>query len=282
MFLVLGVTGCVSDDAQPPAKPTASVDAGTSGGMDGAVPPVDASAATEAGVDAGPTCDPSVISLWHGDGTTVDSLARNALAWSLPTQEGYVPSRFGKAFDFSSTILSPAASVSAPKGAGFPSGLTELTLSVWADPYTPGRASTGNLITIAPSPASAGTRIGLGLGPSGNSTDTIVQMYANGDFRAPAGTQKANVLDEWTHYVVTMKNDAQNLSLAFYVNGILKDNASVSGTLPPMGEPEIRLGGALSAYTYRAKIDEVAVYRRALSNPEVAALYTSGKPAGCP
>jgi hypothetical protein len=289
--LGLGFAACVGNEAKLPESAIdggdpadAAQERGTEDaiGFDGG--PTNDGAPLDASADGAPVCDPAVISIWHADGTAVDSLNGNLLEWSSPLLSAYTTGRRGKAFDFSTPAGATAADVAKNNAGGFAAGLKALTLSVWANPHLPGKASRGNLVTVAPKPGSAETIIRLGLGEPAvaDANQTILQLYVNGQFREAPTTLKSNVADEWTHYAVTLQTSGTDLAIAFYLNGVLKDRSSVPGALPPMGTPNIRIGGTLILTNYQAALDEVAVIGRALSNEEVGALYASVTPASCP
>jgi hypothetical protein len=224
--------------------------------------------------------------IWHGDGTPVDALGRNTLTWSSPIQVNYEAGKRGQAFDFSKAdiagppLMTPFAAISA--GSGFAVNLTELTFSLWVNSFILGSARRGSLLTLLPTQGGAETKIQMDLGQplNGDITTTWVLLSINGVLRSSAGTQRTSA-NEWVHYVTTIKNDGTETQIKFYVNGLLKDQTSVPGKLPPMGTPEIQLGGGRLA-AYRGKLDEVAIYGKALSDQEISALYTSVVPANCP
>jgi Concanavalin A-like lectin/glucanases superfamily len=168
-------------------------------------------------------------------------------------------------------------------------GASELTVSVWANPFVSGKVALGNLVTIDPAPTEAGansaeTKIAIELGQAkvADNTTSILQLSVNGKLVAPESTTRANTTDAWIHYVVTLKNTVTSTSLQFYVNGVLKDQGMVDGKIPPFRAPRITLGGTPGFYAYNRYLDEIAIYRRALNAVEIAALYVTPAPANCP
>ena len=110
--------------------------------------------------------------------------------------------------------------------------------------------------------------------------------YAGGTFRSvhieADGASYCGTTDitdgQWHHMVVT-KTGHEASTIDLYVDGVLEDsrNASFIAPLSFFDDPELAIG-AFSNGSFQADVtlDELAIWRRALSADEVAALYQRG------
>jgi len=105
-----------------------------------------------------------------------------------------------------------------------------------------------------------------------------------GDFRAAlwlsSGSvviDSATVLQTNLWYHVAMTYDGSVFKL--YVNGALDAQHAASGTIVVTTEP-VRIGGGADGgcapYYFNGILDEAAIYNRALSSNEIAAIYMAG------
>ena len=94
-------------------------------------------------------------------------------------------------------------------------------------------------------------------------------LYFNGNTTAAAET--------WYHVAMTYDSASSNLIL--YVNGVEDGRISASGSILGGTEP-VRIGGGSPPFTapyyFQGKIDEPAIYARALSASEIRAIYAAG------
>lgn len=162
--------------------------------------------------------------------------------------------RFGKALSFDGS----GDYVNAPDSASLSITGTALSLEVWAYPegssnaalihkdhhYTLYRRSDGT-ITYA---------------------DSITWSYATiGSYgNAPA--------DQWNHIVVTF----DGADIRFYINGALVHTRPRAGSLADNAQPLCIGSYSCSGGYFRGRLDEVAVYDRVLSGPEIEAHYKRG------
>ena len=85
-----------------------------------------------------------------------------------------------------------------------------------------------------------------------------------------------------TWYHVAMTYDGTTFKL--YVNGVLDGQHAASGPIAINTEP-VRLGGGSDSgcipYNLNGLLDEPAIYNRALSSSEIAAIYNAGSAGKC-
>lgn len=140
-----------------------------------------------------------------------------------------------------------------------------ISLSLWFNPYN--YAASGRLIdktTVNQSDAYL-------LDINGASTNRRVRMIVGG-VSSPQPHSKNFIQDSvWFHIVATF--DSSNIR--FYVNGVLDTTIQHVGLSPNSNNP-LRFGAnsILSGDFFRGKMDDAAIYNRALSQQEVTQLYT--------
>ncbi len=82
-------------------------------------------------------------------------------------------------------------------------------------------------------------------------------------------------LNTWTHLAGTFDGTTVRL----YINGILAANAT--GTIGMPNTAPLIIGGSGSCQNFGGLIDEVEIYNRALSQPELAAIFNAGSAGKC-
>jgi hypothetical protein len=84
-------------------------------------------------------------------------------------------------------------------------------------------------------------------------------------------------VNQWTHFAATYDGSA----LRIYVNGVCENHTTYTNGIFP-GTGDLRIGAAVlnagggALYPFGGRIDEPAVYSRALSRAEIQAIYNSG------
>jgi hypothetical protein len=99
--------------------------------------------------------------------------------------------------------------------------------------------------------------------------------------RSPSGTSggqelySLNVVNdgEWHHFVAIKSSSTMYL----YLDGVLQQSTTPSGTLPALDIVLGRLGKTLNQRYFNGLIDEVAIYNRALSTSEISVIYNAQK-----
>src|SRR5581483_6715243 len=82
-------------------------------------------------------------------------------------------------------------------------------------------------------------------------------------------------LNTWMHLAATFDGS----TFRFYTNGVLAGTGS--GTLGPPNNAPLAIGSSGGCLYFAGLIDEVAIYKRALSASEIAAICNSGNPSRC-
>jgi Concanavalin A-like lectin/glucanases superfamily/Carboxypeptidase regulatory-like domain len=200
----------------------------------------------------------SLVSLWQGEGNANDT--RGVNNGTLTNGTIFGSGRFGQAFQFGNT-----QHVSVPDSASL--DLTNaLTLETWVSPQQIGAAGNNTLLLF-----------------KGNSSVLNSQSYGiiydsggNTVFRIGNGSTIQQIfggvlpLNTFTHIAATY----DGTTMRIYVNGLQTSSAASSiGTLLNTTDPFI-IGS--NSGTFVGKMDEVAIYSRAISPSEVRANYEAG------
>jgi Concanavalin A-like lectin/glucanases superfamily len=300
LFPLLLASACVGDE--PVSRGLLMIDAGA--GSDAQVAMGDAASVTDA-ADAATICDNALVSLYHGENNTLDALTRNPAFW--PSAARYTEGRIGAAFDLEPplNVVGVAPKTNAPfvglakaaADAGASQSIDALTISAWvrrAHPDAGAAASgvgLGPLVQFLQPPSAANVNIRnvLTFGINLSGFDPFVQIRIG-----PAGAETVVNFDtnsvpgptDWTHYVVVFKQTPNTeTSIQAFVNSVSKGIKPFARAMPQIPQDAyLELGGYNNemSRTFASALDEVAIYKRALSDGEVAALYASRTPLNCP
>ncbi|MEZ5418324.1 MAG: LamG-like jellyroll fold domain-containing protein [Vicinamibacterales bacterium] len=218
------------------------------------------------------------VSLWHADGTALDSVGGNH--GTLQGGASYGPGRIGPAFSFSNPLPAGTADqyVLVPDDPSLRI-TNQMTMSAWIYPTGPGTGPApfgvgegGVIVNKEYAYEMARFADGSIRWAFGNGVDSFAPLpyWVNSGGTAP--------LNAWTHVAVTYNSG----TVTTYING-----TSVGSITPPSmvfgaGTRALRIGGreyAPGAANFDGRIDEVGIQDRALSAAEVLALYSGALPA---
>lgn len=211
-----------------------------------------------------PPCTPppsGLVSWWGGDQNPLDLVGANH--GTLAGGAGYASGEVGQAF----TLDGSLAYVQLPASATLRPSL--ITVDAWIN-----LASSTDAIIFDNASASPYYGYEFWLG-SGNRLHADV--YASGHVALAGNT----ALQTGTWYHVAMTYDGSNLKL--YVNGAEDGSTSVTGPINYSVQvvPTIGKRAVYSSYYFPGLIDEVEIFNRGLSAPEVAAIYNAGSGGKC-
>ncbi len=151
--------------------------------------------------------------------------------------------------------------------AGLPIGTNDFTVSVWASVDQPFEGDYRLLVANRSS-----DQFQLVLSTSGN-TGTI-QFYTGGSPNETLFSPSQTWNDkEWYHVVVVR---ATNVVSIFRNGTVLATATFTKGNAAPVGSRNVTIGRRFNgSHPWKGKIDDVRIYDRALSAPEVGQLYAS-------
>jgi hypothetical protein len=160
-----------------------------------------------------------------------------------------------------------------------PFALTSMSISAWIKPEAYPQPSPVRVAGIAGKRLATESTYGLRLSHNGRAYFTVYGPFGEGgkiaDFHYTGGKDQQISLNEWHYVVVTY----DNTSIKFYINGKLIQTYKET-RLPGINKQSIFIGSTNGKMRYfKGIIDEVKIYKGALTDAEVAAEYRSeGKP----
>jgi hypothetical protein len=217
-------------------------------------------------VNPPPPCAPvsaGLVSWWSGEGDANDNIGTNN--GTLVGGASYAPGEVGQAFLFDGS----SGYVSIPDSPSLDSFTTNITIELW--------------LKVNQTSANADWR---GIVSKGNTAWELVGTSGSGTltFTAVSGVDLIgfrSINDEQWHHVAAVY-DGTNMYL--YVDGTLDASTPATGMIPQNNYP-LSLGedpdGPLPYY-FNGLIDEVSLYNRALSAPEIQSIYLAGGNGKCP
>jgi PKD repeat protein len=192
----------------------------------------------------------------EGSGTTTRDASGNGNNGTLANTTWTTAGKHGSALSFngSSSVVTVPASPSLDLTNG-------MTLEAWVNPSSMG----GSWRTVVFRERPNGMLYALYANNGGPNRPVGQVFLANAEQNA-AGTASVPV-NTWTHIAATYDGSA----VRFYLNGVQKASFSVSGSLAPSTRP-LKIGGnSIWNEWFRGLIDDVRVYKRALTAAEITA-----------
>jgi hypothetical protein len=237
---------------------------------------------------------PGLVSWWQAEGNANDTVGGNSGV--LVNGVAFAPGRVGQAFSFpdgvTTTITTPGGQVitytttpdSYVEIADSPNlhFTNAMTIEAWIYPTSLGAwhnivskwGVQDPLQTAFTTAVVPDGRIALGVCASGDQSVTPVVNTVSTNYVRP---------NQWTHFAATYDGSA----LRMYLNGVCEDQVAYNQGIFP-GTEALAIGAA-GAYAggqvlsrFAGLIDEPAVYNRALSASEIAAIYNASSAGKCP
>ena len=215
-----------------------------------------------------------LVSWWRGETNALDSQGTND--GTLQGGMSFGPGEVGQGLVFNGT----SGRVKIPASASLNAGLTNgFTFEFWFSP-----ANTNNLMALLEWNNGSGSTAGIGVqlwlyGQGRFYANIIDTSLVAHDLITPPGTQVANSLQ----HVAFTYNKSTGVA-TYYWNGVLVTNSTI-GSFTPLATFDLYLGSRIAgpaapAY-FQGTMDEVSIYRRALSASEVQAIYAAGISGKC-
>ena len=232
-------------------------------------------------VNPPPPCTPTpsgLVSWWRGEGSASDSVGGNN--GTLEGGMAFVAGKVGQAFSFNGVdadVRVPGASnLNVGAGAG-------LTIEGWINP-----AEVNSQLPIAEwsSPTWFNMHFWIatpvaygGGGPGSLYANLIDTTSAYHQIASAGGVVIAN-----TYQHVAMTYEKGSGSAVLYLNGVVVKQASL-GSFTPLTTGDLHLGlrpvGGAAGTRFVGQMDEMAIYSRALTTNEIAAIYNAGAAGKC-
>ncbi len=211
----------------------------------------------------GPCTENSLVGWWKLDGNANDSTSNGnngtITGATLTTgQSGQANGAYN--FDGSSYIKFPQV---------VPTGLTRLTVSVWARAISYTGGNYGTIIH-----RSSNTAIGSSIFWAGVNTLGQYALAANGNWASGSTGTVANT-STWRLLTLVYNGNTQRV----YSDGAFSASANVGPITNQSTSTEISIGASANSTadrTLTGDLDDIRIYNRALSDAEVSALYAAG------
>ena len=197
----------------------------------------------------------------EGSGTTVSDVSGHGVTGNIIGATWTTGGRFGNALSFNGS--------SSYVDLGNPALLQitgSMTWSTWVKAAA-NPPNDGQIVAKSNNPSGWQTKTSPDTGPH---TFGVAVAGANNNFAQRYSTTIRS-LNVW-YYVAGVYNDAGR-TLDFYVNGV-RDNGVLIGTIPASqinSAVNVNIGRRSGGFYFSGVIDEVRIYNRALSGPEIQA-----------
>ena len=218
-----------------------------------------------------------LVAWWPGDGSGLDVTSNhNGAVWGTATYPPGVVTN-GPAFGFNGTntyVAVPDSSALSPHVGTNGEMSVEAWVYLTALPTTDPHTGQGRRVVISKGDAGR-WEYGLSITTAGI-PEFMVWTPSGSGYASVSGGQI--ILNQWAHLVGTLKKgqfiriyqDAQQVG----------DSASFSGDTADTGSP-LYIGRRSDGQFLNGRVDEVALYNRALETHEIAALYAGGNSGKC-
>jgi len=235
-----------------------------------------------------PSCDPSpsgMVGWWKGEGDASDSVGVNNGA--MVNGAYFTNGEVGEAFDLPgvSACSRPAngPEVLVPDSSLWAFGTNSFTIELWANfNIVPNNCgfSQGNPYD--------GMFISNDEGSGGNQKwwfaldDGRLDFHINGPaINGGSGVFLVQapftpVTNQWYHMAVTRNGNLYTI----YTNGVAIGSQTDTTTIPDANAP-LEIGGG-EGFFFNGRLDEVSIYKRALSASEILSIYNAGSGGKCP
>ncbi len=233
-------------------------------------------------VAAPPNCitpPAGLIGWWRAEDNANDSI--NANNGALQNGATYAAGKVGRAFSFdgdNDIVVVPDAPNLNPTA--------QVTLEAWAYP-TSDTAGAIDVVMVMVNKENGPVQFEMGRRntssscsiPTGNLAIFIGGISGLPDDCSGWVDGQAYIpLNAWSHVVLTYDGTA----VRTYLNGSLTRTIAASGTIPTT-TGAVRIGGRNGPFSHWAgQLDEIGIYDRALTTPEVQSLYDAGSYGKCP
>jgi hypothetical protein len=213
-----------------------------------------------------------LVSWWPGEGNAQDIVDGNSGV--LVNGVTFALGRVGQAFSFNGT--SSYVQIADNPNLHFTNALT---IEAWIYPTT--LSGTHNIVSKWDWPGvNAQVSYTTAVNPGGQLGFGVCNV---GNCSSYPGVLSTNLIpvNQWTHFAATYDGSY----LRMYVNGVCQNQTAYNGGIFP-GTNDLLIGAAVASRgqiisPFAGLIDEVAVYNRALSATEIAAIYNAGSAGKC-
>ena len=204
-----------------------------------------------------------IVSWWTAEGNATDSAGTNE--GTMEGGAGFAAGEVGQAFDF----RNGSGYVQVPDSPSLDFGGNDFSIELWAN-FT-SLTGSGALIAKDNGPGANNKWI---FWLNGGQLQFLVQTGQSGFNVGSAAFSPA--LNTWHHLALTRSGSF----FSFYVDGVLVSTDSSGAPIPAITAP-LTIGEAENTAFMGGLEDEVTIYSRALSAPEIETIYLEGSAGKC-
>lgn len=200
-----------------------------------------------------------LLAYYPADNTTTD--LKGAKNGTLLNGATYSTGKINGGFSLDG--VNDSISISPSFGTNFMTNTKAHSYAAW---IYPNNVTTSNAFIIQCGQSDNGTTMAL-------STNKLAYWFNGGNSSTISNGSRSISANTWNHVVVSYNGSGQ---VSFYINGVLDSTKSaswVNGVTSNITRIGAYMGGILC---FNGKIDEVAIWSKALNSTEVTELYNAG------
>ncbi|HKX62466.1 MAG TPA: LamG domain-containing protein, partial [Verrucomicrobiae bacterium] len=205
---------------------------------------------------------------WSFNGQVQDSVSGTALHLSGTPE--FSPGKVGQALQFDGTNDQAVAAASTSLNVGMGNGFS---IEAWVNPA---HVTMQPIAEWSANPASSGAHFWIGVYGSGSLFANLVDT--GGSSHSWRSDTDIVLPNQWQH--VAMSYEKASGLLRFYLNG-QKVTEHALGSFEPQTSYPLAIGFRREQEHFNGSIDELAIYRRVLSDAEFAAIHAAGSFGKC-
>jgi hypothetical protein len=206
---------------------------------------------------------------WSFNGQVQDSVSGTALHLSGTPE--FSPGKVGQALQFDGTTDQAVAAASTSLNVGMGNGFS---IETWVNPA---HVTMQPIAEWSANPASSGAHFWIGVYGSGSLFANLVDT--GGSSHSWRSDTDIVLPNQWQH--IAMSYEKASGLLRFYLNG-QKVTEHALGSFEPQTSYPLAIGFRREQEHFNGSIDELAIYPRALTDAEFAAIHAAGSRGKCP
>ena len=213
-----------------------------------------------------------LVAWYPMDGNTNDASGGNNPISSSNTS--FTKGKFGKSLSLNGVSSYGSAAVTFPGNQ---------TVSLWFNPTTTITSGSAPNYLLAGFSSAGGDSGDLFFGGQCSGSTTLNYSVYNTTTAArvcTAATTTNWIAGNWYHVVGMLQLGSPNV-LTLYVNGVQQSTTTTTGTIQAVNTLSVGSENFLSRWYFPGQIDDVRVYSRPISAPEVTQLYQGSQPSNC-
>ena len=222
--------------------------------------------------------EPQPTLAWQFENSNVDSIQNLGPTFSTVTSgttiaPSYVAGKYGQAVYLDNTntrsVLASNSNIVYTLTQTY--SLNNFSIAAWVNPVSINTSFTNTFFN-----AGSGVAFRTQFQITTNGANSVATTFSNG-LSFPLTSTGSLPVGQWTHHCLTfaLTPSTTNLFATYYINGFAQSSTTVIQTLDPIDISQLVIGstGQATGASANASIDDLRVYRQALTAAQVLALY---------